>query len=189
MAFCSPAKAGTSSRKALIAICNDSYSDNAFTECSKNYIGKDNGCTAIKVNSPKFSESQVNYRVSGGIPNQFYVITTWIKTSDFRLQYNSKNGIAIMCADPNDYNRDWVYSDMIKQNTIEVQGNDNGWIQLNRVVKLDGNGCLSFAVQTGWSKNKSKGKVIIDQVKVTPLEMDNNYIVRLSNDGTIGLTP
>lgn len=169
-----------------VTIVNDSaFSDNPSTVFTYNALGKFKRNTAVKINSVDYSESYLTYRISAGKPYQFYVITAWVKTEDFHLQKSSGNGISIMVNDPSDHNSKFVYSDMIRGDTYEISENDNGWVQLSCVVKLDSQGKLTFNIRTGCEKNKSKGTVLIDQVKVTPIKKDGNYLFYTSKDGTI----
>lgn len=176
---------GKTSNRNMSTICNRSFSDNPSTIFVKNALGKDENNTSIKIVSVDYSESYLAYNISDGIPYQFYVISVWIKSEDFHLQSSSGNGITIMVNDPSDYNSENVYSNMIREDTLGILGNENGWVKLSRAVKLDCLGNITFKICTGWEKNKSKGTVYIDQVKAVPIEEDSNYLLYKSTDETI----
>lgn len=169
-----------------VSIVHDSsYSDNPSTVFTYNTLGKNKRKTAVKINSNHYSEAYITYHITAGEAYQFYVVSAWVKTEDYKLQKNSGYGISIMVDDPSDHNSSYVYSDMIHKNTDEIPGDDRGWVKLRRVVKLDSQGKLTFQLRTGWSKNKMKGTVLFDQIKVTPIKEDKKYLLYTSTDGTI----
>lgn len=171
--------------KDVAIVLKSKYTDNPSTIFTQNVSGKNEHNTSIMIDSPDFAESYLTYDISSGSPHQFYVITAWIKAEDFQLQKGSGYGISIMVNDKSDYNSAYVYSKMIRENTQRVFDNDEGWVQLCRVVKLDNSGNLTFNIRIGWPKNKSKGRVFIDQVEVTPIKENGNYLVHTSTDGAI----
>lgn len=171
--------------KNVTIVLESKYTDNPSTIFTQNTLGKYNHNTSMKVDSTDYTESYLTYNISSGSPYQFYVITAWIKAEDFHLQNSTGYGISIMVNDLSDHNSRYVYSKMLRENTQKIFENDEGWVQLCRVVKLDSLGNLTFNIRTGWAKNKSKGTVLIDQVKATPIKENSNYLLYTSTDGTI----
>lgn len=156
------------------------YSDNISTIFEQQ---SQESCLLYKIESPSRSETYITYRISNGEPYQFYVVSAWIKVTDIEMQ-KPGNGISIMVDDPSDYNCAYVFSDTIDGSTI-TNDYEGGWVCLKRVVKLDDTGCISIRIQTGWSNNKSKGSITIDQISVIPIADDSDYRMMTSEDGKI----
>ena len=169
----------------IISTYDSTYASDESIKFSEMEKGKNGTDTALKIESSEYSESSMSFKFDEGEAYQFYVISAWIKTSGFSMKHKEGNGIAIVVNDDSDYNCKYIFSDMITQDTSSISDNDDGWVKVKRVVKLDSQGSIYFCIQGGWGDNMSKGTILIDQVKVDPVKEENEYVMYTSTEGDI----
>lgn len=149
--------------------------EDSMTECMKQDMVTIEALNDTSVLSNSYTTTSISYYVANGNPNQMY-------RAVFKIDFSQAEFSAMNVQVVGDPIADINYNQILPCN---VKKNEDGIVEISRVVLLDRAGKGSLTVKLGDESHAWKGKVQIIEAEVCMVEENKEYCVVKSEDETV----
>lgn len=146
-------------------------------EKTSSFLRKDQN-NVINLNSERYGDASLNYQITGGVSNQFFVVDIRVAIDNLSFQ-NSKQLSVSIKADQN-YDQNGAQA-----SSVLLDAGSGQSLRLQRIVKLDSRGRSAFSLVVGSDDNLAKGSLTVINPTGKYLVDDSDYVIRFSKDKTV----